>query len=107
MDESRPALTPSDQELLNDAEFVIPSFTWRLITTEAFGHVEVGNIGVSNGFAMLSETDFWLNQKVGPLSNLGEPVLTIDQRQLLTSAIALVHQNRLHSVDLVMQELFL
>ena len=96
----------TDRELLDDAQSVIPSFHWRLITTEQFGCIGLGSHGTSNGFAMLTETEFWLEQTSGRLSPLGEPILTVDQRQILTAAIHLTHQNRLHSVELVMKELF-
>ena len=97
---------PTDRQLLDDAQLIIPLFSWRRITTEEFGAIAVGNIGTNNGFVMLTETEFWLDQKSGPLSGLGEPVLTTDQRQILAAAIKLVHQNRLHSAELVMHELF-
>ena len=97
---------PTDRELLDDAQSIIPCFAWRLITTEAFGFVGAGNIGHNNGFAMLSETDFWLDQRSGPLSKSGEPMLTTEQRRILTTAIDLMGRNRLHSVELAMRELF-
>jgi hypothetical protein len=99
-------LVPTDRNLLDEAQTIIPCFAWRFITTEAFGSVGIGSIGTKNGFAMLSETEFWLDQKSGPLTRLGEPVLTIDQRQILMTAIDLMHHNRLHGVELVMREMF-
>ena len=102
-----PQRIPTDRELLDDAQSIIPCFAWRLITTEAFGFVGAGTIGRNNGVAMLSETDFWLDQRSGPLSNSGEPMLTIGQRRILTTAIDLMGCNRLHRVELKMRALFL
>jgi len=97
----------TDRELLDDAQSLIPCFCWRPINTEQLGRIDVGRHDTSNGFAMLIETEFWLEQTSGPLSTLGEPILTVDQRQILIAAIELTHQDRLQSVELVMKELFL
>ena len=96
----------TDRQLLNEAQSIVSCFFWEFITTEQFGTVAVGDHGKSNGFVLMTETEFWLEQKSGPLSELGEPMLTIDQRQVLTDAIELAHQNRWHHVDLVMRQLF-
>mgnify|MGYP001094323767 CR=1 FL=1 len=96
----------SDRELLDNAQSIIPCFFWQFITTEAFGAVTVGDRGRPNGFVLMTETDFWLDQKSGKLTALGEPELTSEQRCILSQAIELVGENRLHSVELVMQDLF-
>ena len=95
-----------DRQLLDEAQYLIPCFHWDFITTEEFGTVTVTDQGKHNGFVLMTETEFWLDQKSGRLSALGEPQLTVDQRQTLTSAIDLVNQQRLHGVELVMRDLF-
>lgn len=96
----------NDRQLLNEAQLVVPCFYWNFITTEEFGSVAVAEHGKSNGFVLMTETEFWLDQKSGKLTALGEPILTSQQRELLVRAIELVGQHRLHGVELVMRELF-
>jgi hypothetical protein len=96
----------NDRQLLDDAQVAIPSFHWEFITTEAFGTVAVADHGKRNGFVLMIETEFWLEQRSGPLSNTGEPELSDRQRVALKNAIQLANERRPHSVELVMKELF-
>jgi hypothetical protein len=96
----------NDRQLLDDAQHAIPSFHWEFITTEAFGTVAVADHGKRNGFVLMTETDFWLDQRSGPLSSTGEPELSGRQRETLTKAINLSKADRLHGADLVIKELF-
>src|SRR5438045_1096716 len=96
----------NDRHLLDDAQFAIPSFHWEFITTEAFGTVAVADHGKRNGFVLMTETEFWLDQRIGPLSDTGEPELSDLQRATLKNAIRLANERRPHSVELVMKELF-
>lgn len=96
----------NDRKLLDHAQSVIPCFEWRFITTEQFGTGAVVATDIINGFVFMTETEFWLDQKSGQLTLQGEPILSARQRAILSSAIELSEQHKVHDCESVMCELF-